>query len=55
MHWEVVKGKYGFSGMSYGSLKRELNFTEEGLSTEDVIDWRNKHYKNVSIYVIDPL
>ena len=41
--------------MSYGSLKRELNFTEEGSSTEDVITWRNKCHKNVSIYAIDPL
>ena len=59
--WTVVKGKYGFSGMSYGSLMRELNYfnggehTEEGLSTEDVIAWRSKYHRNVSIYAINPL
>ena len=53
--WTVVKGGYGFSGMSYGSLKRDLNFTEEGLSTDDVITWRNKSHKNVGDHVSDPL
>ena len=49
----MVKGLYGFDIVNYDMLKKELKFKKEGSSSQDIVDWRNKHRK-FSIYVIDP-
>ena len=53
--FEVVKGQYGFTYVSYDKLKSELGWSKDGISSEEIIEWRDKFHRNVSVYALDPL
>lgn len=62
--WNVIKGKSRFLKYSYDKLKDEivncclkrnpLWKIEDGISTNNIINWRDAYHDNISIYALDP-
>eukprot|EP00760_Papus_ankaliazontas_P003487 PhM_4_TR11616/c3_g1_i8/m.9731 len=58
--WEVVRNKYGFKNYTKERLAQEFKTVVKtdlrfGITTEEIITWRNNYHNNISIYAINPL
>lgn len=56
--WAIVNNKAGFRYYTKDKLINEIKSVcniKNGISTEDIIKWRDTYHKNISVFVVNPI
>ena len=55
--WNEIKGQARMKSMTLKKLNEELTDfcdVEDGISTTDIVNWKTKYHKHISVFAIDP-